>query len=167
MAANLLFSEDQIKGIREKFSTFDTDKNGTISCRFLIEALMTVGGYLKQTRDRDWDSGLDEIINKFQSDRKFEGEETIEFSEFLTMVAEQTTNTTRLSQYYAAFAAADKNGDRVLSADELHKALSTADPPMTKEDIDALFNKADLNKDGKINMYEFILAIKASFEDDK
>ncbi|XP_030835555.1 calcium-binding protein SPEC 2C [Strongylocentrotus purpuratus] len=162
MAANLLFSKDQIKEIREKFSTFVTDGNSTISKELLVPALIEVGQYLTQTTEEDSSSGLNQVL-EFTFEREFKVEETIEFSEFLTMVAEQTTYTATMRPYYTAFFAVDTNRDRALSEAELRKALSTTDPPMKEEDIDALIKKAGLNEAGKIDLTAFVRVIQDSF----
>ena len=100
--------------IRKEFSTFDTDGNGTISYRCLEEALTTVGRYLEQDGEEGWDSGLDKIDRKFLSEREFKVEKTIEFSEFLTMVAKQAKNTVSMMSFFRAFRTVDKNRDGAL-----------------------------------------------------
>eukprot|EP00057_Strongylocentrotus_purpuratus_P003225 XP_003726213.1 PREDICTED: calcium-binding protein SPEC 2C [Strongylocentrotus purpuratus] len=79
------------------------------------------------------------------------------------MVAEQTTYTATMRPYYTAFFAVDTNRDRALSEAELRKALSTTDPPMKEEDIDALIKKAGLNEAGKIDLTAFVRVIQDSF----
>lgn len=54
-------------------------------------------------------------------------------------------------EYLRAFKVFDKNGDGVLSAKELRKALTSVGEVMLQEEVDQMFAVADVDKDGKIN----------------
>ena len=80
MAANveLKLTKDQIEEIRVAFSYFDRDGNGSITADELREVLTDLG----QTPT---DGEIKDMINEVDQDRNG----TIEFSEFLLMMARQ------------------------------------------------------------------------------
>ncbi|XP_789976.1 calmodulin-2/4 [Strongylocentrotus purpuratus] len=145
MAAELLFSKEKIAVLKGKFSELEND-DGSIGVGKLEELMTSLGKCFPQTE-------LRKKINKVGDD----GNGTITFSEFLTILAGETD--WAYSQYRTAFNAMDKNKDGFLSADELREAMSTIAQPMTDEQIDAFIKRADYNEDGKFDRDEFTMMV--------
>lgn len=55
----------------------------------------------------------------------------------------------------------DRNGDHRISRNELKIVLDAVDPgPSNEEAVEKMIKEADLNKDGYIDLQEFILVMK-------
>lgn len=66
-----------------------------------------------------------------------------------------------------AFKCIDTNGDGFISYDELFKLLTKQGERMTKSEVQAILDDADLNNDGKLDYNEFAAMLLATAEDCK
>lgn len=64
-----------------------------------------------------------------------------------------------LSDIFALF---DKDGDGLISFKEFHSALLIAGIHASKDELQVLFNKADKNSDGQLEISEFVSLMKSS-----
>lgn len=62
--------------------------------------------------------------------------------------------------YLQAFRQFDKNGDGVLSAQELKTVMASLGSPLTDTDIEAMIRLADANGDGRVDYEEFVRMVK-------
>ncbi len=91
-------SEEQIAEFKEAFSRFDKDGDGTITTKELGTVMRSLGKNLTEAE-------LQYMINEVDAD----GSGTLDFTEFLTMMARKTK----------AFVVFDKDRNGVISAAEL------------------------------------------------
>lgn len=61
-----------------------------------------------------------------------------------------------MEEMKAAFEVFDKNKDNKISRSELKSAMRKMGEPTSDQEIDAIIQEADLDKDGMVDYYEFI-----------
>ncbi|NP_999770.2 calcium-binding protein SPEC 2D [Strongylocentrotus purpuratus] len=134
MAANLLFSEDQIKEYKTKFDAFDRNSDGNFPTMFLGNAMKSVGHVLTAAE-----------LENSRRDRKG----TTTFPQFLAMILDKKCR--------KVFKAMDKDDkDKLLSADEVRQAMLSFDRQITEDKIKEMIEKADFTNDGKCSLEEFV-----------
>ncbi|KAK6161453.1 hypothetical protein DH2020_004834 [Rehmannia glutinosa] len=121
-----ILNEEQIVEFQEAFSLFDKDGDGCIT----IEELATVIRSLDQNPTEE---ELQDMINEVDSD----GNGTIEFAEFLNLMAKKMKDTDAEEELKEAFKVFDKDQNGYISADEM-------------------IREADLDGDGQVNYDEFV-----------
>ncbi|XP_064622719.1 uncharacterized protein LOC135484940 [Lineus longissimus] len=139
-----LTEEEIEKKVDNAFSACDVNGNGRISTGELKDAFHSVG--YDPTR-----AEVRAMIQAFDLDRSG----TLDRNEFKKMMEGRWTRYSDPEEYLRAFKVFDKNGDGVLSAKELRKALTSVGEVMLQEEVDQMFAVADVDKDGKINYKEF------------
>ena len=117
---------------------------------------------------------LQDMINEVDAD----GNGTIDFPEFLTMMARKMKDTDRCvidRIFYAlqhaanccpgvysaeeikeAFKVFDKDGNGFISAAELRHIMTNLGEKLTDEEVDEMIREADVDGDGQINYDEFV-----------
>ncbi|XP_067141220.1 calmodulin-like [Centruroides vittatus] len=138
-------SQEQIAEFREAFSLFDKDGDGHIT----TEELGTVMRSLGQTPTQ---AELREMIKEVDTD----GSGSIEFAEFLTLMAKKMKEADDENEIIEAFRVFDKDGDGYIRAEELRDAMMNLGEKMTAEEAEEMIREADINNDGLINYAEFV-----------
>uniref|UniRef100_A0A673T434 EF-hand domain-containing protein n=1 Tax=Suricata suricatta TaxID=37032 RepID=A0A673T434_SURSU len=123
---------------KEAFSLFDKDGDGTITTKEL-------GTVRRSQGQNPIEATLQDMINEGDADRNG----TIDFPEFLTMMARKMKDTDSEEEISEAFQVFDKDGNGYISAAELH------------EEVDEMIREADINGDGQVNYEEFVQMITA------
>ena len=59
-----------------------------------------------------------------------------------------------------AFKVFDRDGDGLITAEELKLTMNNLGEPLTKAEVNAMIAEADIDGDGKINCNEFQMMIK-------
>ena len=95
---------------------------------------------------------LQEMINEVDAD----GNGTVDFPEFLTMMARKMKDTDTEEEIREAFKVFDKNGDNLISAAELRHVMTTLGEKLTDQEVDEMIREADVDGDGQINYEEFV-----------
>ncbi|KAL2463754.1 Calmodulin-like protein 11 [Forsythia ovata] len=140
-----VLSEEQIVEFKEAFSLFDKDGDGCIT----IEELATVIRSLDQNPTEE---ELEDIINEVDSD----GNGTIEFPEFLNLMASQIKENDAEEELKEAFKVFDKDQNGYISANELRQVMINLGEKLTDEEVEQMIKEADLDGDGQINYDEFV-----------
>ena len=81
----------------------------------------------------------------------FPGNGTIDFPEFLTMMARKMKDTDSEEEIREAFRVFDKDGNGFISAAELRHVMTNLGEKLTDEEVDEMIREADIDGDGQVN----------------
>lgn len=149
--------QEQVAEFRETFAFFDKDGDGCIT----LEELDTVVRSLGQTPTRE---ELAEMIRDVDVD----GNGTIEFAEFLALMARKASRggenggggddsgDAADEELREAFKVFDKDQDGLISAAELRHVMISLGEKLTDEEVEQMIREADLDGDGQVNFDEFV-----------
>ena len=87
------------------------------------------------------------------------GNGTIDFPEFLTMMARKMKDTDSEEEIREAFRVFDKDGNGFISAAELRHVMTNLGEKLTDEEVDEMIREADIDGDGQVNYEGKILFI--------
>lgn len=93
------------------------------------------------------DVELQDMINEVDAD----GNGTIEFSEFLTLMAKKMHDQDSEVELKAAFKVFDTDGNGTISRQELKQVMAKLGEKLSDADVDEMMKEADGNGDGQIN----------------
>jgi len=140
-------TEEQIAEFKEAFSLFDKDGDGTITTKELGTVMRSLG-------QNPTEAELQDMINEVDAD----GNGTIDFPEFLTMMARKMKDTDSEEEIREAFRVFDKDGNGFISAAELRHVMTNLGEKLTDEEVDEMIREADIDGDGQVN-YEGMLSV--------
>ncbi|KAF8632674.1 hypothetical protein AX17_004806 [Amanita inopinata Kibby_2008] len=95
---------------------------------------------------------LQDMINEVDAD----GNGTIDFPEFLTMMARKMRDTDSEEEIKEAFRVFDKDGNGYISAAELRHVMTNLGEKLSDSEVDEMIREADVDGDGQINYEEFV-----------
>ncbi|KAJ7295996.1 hypothetical protein O6H91_Y150600 [Diphasiastrum complanatum] len=153
MSKDALTSE-QLKEIREVFSMFDKDGDGSIS-EMEMAALFE---YLGLTPDA---TEVRAVVQK--ADKNSNG--LIEFCELLDLLAPEVSQQVNYNsqELLSLFQAFDRDGNGFITAVELAHSMARLGHPLSVRDLSDMISAADSDGDGRISYPEFVSALtKAS-----
>ena len=138
-------SEEQIEEFRKAFLLFDKDGDGTITT-------VKLGTVMRSLGQNPTEEELQEMINEVDED----GGGSIDFTEFLTMMAKKMKDTDTEDDIREAFRVFDKDGNGFISARELRHVMINLGEKLTDDEVDEMIREADTDGDGEVNYEEFI-----------
>ena len=138
-------TDEQIAEIKEAFSLFDKNGDGTITTKELGTVMRSLG-------QNPTEAELCDMIN--EGDAKGHG--TIYLSDFLTMMARKMKDTDSEEEILEAFKVFDKDGNGFISAAELRHIMTNLGEKLSDEEVDEMIREADIDGDGQINYEEFV-----------
>nr|XP_009398372.1 PREDICTED: calmodulin isoform X1 [Musa acuminata subsp. malaccensis] len=148
-----ILTDEQIIEFQEAFCLFDKDGDGCIT----LEELGTV---IKSLGQDPSEEELQEMIREVDSD----GNGTIEFGEFLNLMARKVKETNIEEELKEAFKVFDKDQNGFISATELlqlRNVMINLGEKLTDEEVDQMIREADLDGDGQVNYEEFVRMMMA------
>ncbi|XP_062503825.1 uncharacterized protein LOC134180645 [Corticium candelabrum] len=147
-------TEEQIAEFKEAFSLFDKDGDGTITTKELGTVMRSLG-------QNPTEAELQDMINEVDAD----GNGTIDFPEFLTMMARKMKEADSEEEIREAFRVFDKDGNGFISAAELRHVMTNLGEKLTDEEVDEMIREADIDGDGQVNYDEFVKMMTANCRD--
>ncbi|KAL6281743.1 hypothetical protein ACE6H2_018624 [Prunus campanulata] len=81
---------------------------------------------------------------------------TIDFSEFLNLMARKMKDTDSEEELKEAFKVFDKDQNGFISAAELRHVMANLGEKLTDEEVDEMIREADEDGDGQVNYEEFV-----------
>merc|ERR1711886_15653 len=143
-------TEEQIAEFKEAFSLFDKDGDGTITTKELGTVKRSLG-------QNPTEAELQDMINEVDAD----GNGTIDFPEFLSLMARKMKDTDTEEELIEAFNVFDRDGNGFISAAELRHVMTNLGEKLTDEEVDEMIREADVDGDGQINYEEFVKMMMA------
>ncbi|WVQ79106.1 calmodulin [Cryptococcus sp. DSM 104549] len=138
-------AEQLTKEFKEAFSLFDKDGDGTITTKELGTVMRSLGQNPTQAE-------LEDMINEVDAD----GNNSIDFAEFMTLMARKMHDTDSEDEIREAFKVFDKNNDGHISAAELKHVMTNLGEKLTDAEISEMIREADKDGDGMIDYNEFV-----------
>ncbi|KAG6504132.1 calmodulin-like protein 11 [Zingiber officinale] len=137
-------SAEQISEFQEAFCLFDKDGDGCITLEELAIVIRSLGQDPSEEELKDMIREVD--IN---------GNGTIEFTEFLNLMARKVKETDAEEELREAFKVFDKDQNGYISASELRNVMINLGEKMTDEEVLQMIREADTDGDGQVNFEEF------------
>ena len=143
-------TEEQIAEVKEAFSLFDRDGDGSITSKELGTVMRSLG-------QNPSEAELQDMINEVDVD----GNGSIDFPEFLSLKKKKMKDTDTEEELVDAFRVFDRDGNGLISAAELWHVMTNLGEKLTDEEVDEMIKEADLDGDGHINYEEFVWMMMA------
>jgi len=142
-------TEEQIAEFKEAFLLFDKDGDGTITTNELATVMRSLG-------QNPTESELQDMVNEVDTNQNG----TIDFPEFLQMMAKKLKESDSDDEIREAFRVFDKDGDGTISANELRQVMVNLGENLTEEEVEEMIKEADQDGDGQVNFEEFVRMMK-------
>jgi Ca2+-binding EF-hand superfamily protein len=139
-------SERDIEVWKEIFDAFDTDQDGVLAPRDLLEAMSRYDGYHPK-RNRIYQTMA--IYDKDESGN-------IDFKEFLRMVFEKPYERDSSEDLKRVFGEIDADSKGFIGEEDLADLASELKENLTQEEIQMIMRKLDPKRTGKISLTAFI-----------
>ncbi|KAK2162825.1 hypothetical protein LSH36_91g07039 [Paralvinella palmiformis] len=133
-------TDEQIAEFREAFALFDKDGNGYISTKELGMVMRSLGQNPTETE-------LQDMINEVDAD----GNGTVDFPEFLNMMAKKMENTDWEEEIKEAYRVFDRERKGYIHTDELKHVMKHIGDQLTDEEVDEMLKEIASNDEGKIS----------------
>jgi calmodulin len=131
-------TKEQMIEYTEQFKYFDRDGNGQITANELGVVMRKLG---QNPTEKELKTMINEVDNN--------GDNSIDFSEFLTMMVRQQT--------VEIFRKFDLDGDGKITKDELIEAVNiNFRQKISMDEIKEKMNSVDVNNDGSLDYEEFV-----------
>ncbi|XP_040570186.1 neo-calmodulin [Lepeophtheirus salmonis] len=135
-------SGPELDCLKEAFALFDADHDGEITIGELGRVMKNHG--LNPTEDE-----LKDMIRNV--DKNSNG--AIDFNEFIEMMLRRDSKIEE--DVVHAFRVFDRDGDGLISKEELKLTMNNLGEPLTDAEVKAMIEEADMDGDGRINFQEF------------
>ena len=126
-------------------SVQDKDGDGQITTKELGTVMRSLG-------QNPSESELQDMINEVDADNNG----TIDFPEFLTMMARKMKDTDSEEEIREAFKVFDRDNNGFISSAELRHVMTSIGEKLTDDEVDEMIREADQDGDGKIDYNEFV-----------
>eukprot|EP00854_Cymbomonas_tetramitiformis_P005227 gene5227-6357_t len=137
-------SDEQIAEFKEAFAIFDKDGDGTI----VTEELETVMRALGQNPT---EKELEDMINEVDGDHSG----TIDFPEFLCLMAKKLQDACSEDELIDAFNAFDESQNGSLSAADLRHVMTNIGEKLSESEMEDFFKASNVDRKGQISYEEF------------
>jgi len=139
-------SEEEVGDLKEAFSLFDIDGDGTITLVELKEVMRSLG-------QNPTEQELIQMINSVDDN----GDNEIDFEEFLILMSSknQGGKNDPDKELRDAFAVFDSDGSGSISRDELKKLMKQLGQTLSDAELDAMMDEVDTDGNGEIDFEEF------------
>jgi calmodulin len=141
-------NEEKVNEFKEAFEIFDKNKDGYITTKEL-------GDIMKNLGQNPSEAELQDMINEVDID----GNGTINFKEFLGLMARKMRDTDSQEELIEAFKVFDRDGNGLISANELQHVMTSLGENITEEEVEEMIKEADKDGDNYINFEEFVSMI--------
>lgn len=137
-------TEEQISEFRKAFALFDRDGDGTVSAKELGEVMKVLGYTLTEP----------ELLELMRKETENDKSESIDFPEFLSLMAKMLKDVDDEEELLAAFRVFDKDRTGKVSVAELRHEMTKLE--LKDDEIDELIKEVDIFGDGNVNYEEMV-----------
>ncbi|KAG6753794.1 hypothetical protein POTOM_041793 [Populus tomentosa] len=170
-------TEEQIAEFKEAFSLFDKDGDGIVEkCdvgfvslwKLIVGFVHTfdllkvdeiscittkeLGTVMRSLGQNPTEAELQDMISEVDADQNG----TIDFPEFLNLMARKMKDTDSEEELREAFKVFDKDQNGFISAAELRHVMTNLGEKLTDEEVEEMIREADVDGDGQVNYEEFV-----------
>ena len=138
-------TDEQIIEFREAFQAFDKDGNGSITTKELGTVMRSLGQNLSEAEIKEMIDIVDEDKNG-----------TIDFQEFLHLMARKMKIIDKEEELLDAFNILDRDGSGKISKYELRYIIMSTDSKIKGDDIEDIIKTVGTDEEGKIDLQDFI-----------
>ena len=138
-------TDEQIIEFREAFQAFDKDGNGSITTKELGTVMRSLGQNLSEAEIKEMTDIVDEDKNG-----------TIDFQEFLHLMARKMKIIDKEEELLDAFNILDRDGSGKISKYELRYIIMSTDSKIKGDDIEDIIKTIGTDEEGKIDLQDFI-----------
>ncbi|CAD7704874.1 unnamed protein product, partial [Ostreobium quekettii] len=110
-----------------------------------------LGNVMRKLGQKPTQADLQDMISEVDTDKNG----TIEFNEFLVLMAKKMKHADPEEELREAFRVFDKDGNGSISREELRQVMCSLGMKLTLEEEDEMISEADQNGDGEIDYDEF------------
>ncbi|KAK8899834.1 hypothetical protein M9Y10_002156 [Tritrichomonas musculus] len=135
---------EQIQEFRQAFDIIDRNGDGAITTDDLAAVMRAIG-------QSPTANELTDMIREVDAD----GNDTIDFTEFLALMSRQMRQSDIDDELREAFRVFDRDNDGYILPQDLRTLLISLGLDSSVEVIRRMINEADRNRDGKIDFNEF------------
>jgi len=143
-------TEKNIADFKEAFTMFDRDNDGKISYKEMEIIMRNFG-------QNNNDETVEEIFEANTNNDNI----TIEFPQFLDMMAQNMQTNGTEDELRNAFKSFDNDNTELISAKELRYIMTNLGEKLISEDVDEMIREANVDEDGNINYNNFVNMIFA------
>lgn len=145
-AASAALQSEQLKQLRDIFTRFDMDADGSLTQLELAALLRSLG--LKPTGDQ---------IHAMLVDMDSNGNGSVEFDELVSALLPDMTEQVFVNQEQLAevFRLFDRDSNGYITPAELAGSMAKMGHPLTYHELSEMMREADTNGDGVISFQEF------------
>ncbi|XP_063729557.1 uncharacterized protein LOC134857118 isoform X2 [Symsagittifera roscoffensis] len=129
-------TKDMLEEWQEAFWLFDRDGDGSITAKEIGAVMRNLG-----------QNPTDEEVRDLMHEVDIDGSGTIDFDEFLYMMAKKMRDTDSEEELRSAFRVFDRDKDGCISVTELRNIMG----PLSEEEIQEMIGEVDKNEDGLIS----------------
>ncbi|KAK3146272.1 hypothetical protein QOZ80_3BG0263880 [Eleusine coracana subsp. coracana] len=144
MAGAERLTTEQIAALKEVFNVFDKNGDGCITSEELGSVMSSLGQNLSESELQDMIKVVDADCNG-----------TIEFSEFLNLMAYKLKDPDSEEELREAFKLFDTDQNGYISADELRRMMENLGEKLTDKEVEDMIREADKDGDGLVSYEEF------------
>ncbi|CAN6287034.1 unnamed protein product [Urochloa humidicola] len=137
-------TEEEIAEFKEVFKLYDKNGDGFITSEELGTVMESLGKNFTE-------SELKAMIKAVDAD----GNEAIDFHEFLNLMARKLKDTDSEENLREAFSVIDKDQDGYISATELRQVMTNLGEKVTDQEVEEMMREADTDGDGRVSFEEF------------
>ena len=139
---------EQIAEFKEAFSLFDKEGDGTITTN-------EIGSVMRFLGKKPTEAELQEMTSEIGTD----GNGTIDFYEFLSLMVNKTRYEDTEEELIKAFKVFDRDGNGVISAKEVRQVMTGLGKNLTDQEVNDMIRESELDGNGRINYTEFVKMI--------
>lgn len=143
-------TDDQKAELKEAFSLFDRDGDGTIAVEEMQIVMRSIGKNpsIKEIKD---------MMNEVDP----ENEGLVDFNGFLELMAKKMKEGEMDEELVEAFKTFDKTNRGYYTCDELKEVMHAYGEKIGDEEVRLMFDETDIDHDGKITFEDFVLMMMA------